>query len=65
MIFVTGGAGFIGANFIHEWLKTNSEELVNIDKLTYAGNLQSLESVSSKNNYFFAQIDICNQQEIE
>ena len=64
MIFVTGGAGFIGANFTLQWFKTNSEELVNIDKLTYAGNLQSLESISANKNYIFAHVDICDSKAI-
>jgi dTDP-glucose 4,6-dehydratase len=44
-ILVTGGAGFIGANFIHEWLAQSDETIINLDKLTYAGNLQSLENL--------------------
>ena len=64
MIFVTGGAGFIGANFILEWFKTNSEEVVNIDKLTYAGNLQSLEALTANKNYIFSKIDICDNKGI-
>lgn len=64
MIFVTGGAGFIGANFILEWFKTNSEEVVNIDKLTYAGNLQSLEALTANKNYIFSKTDICDNKAI-
>ena len=64
MIFVTGGAGFIGANFIHNWLSQKSEAIVNIDKLTYAGNLQSLEMLGKNENYFFAQVDICDAEKI-
>ena len=45
MILVTGGAGFIGANFILDWLRVNDEPLINLDKLTYAGNLENLASV--------------------
>ena len=44
-ILVTGGAGFIGANFIIDWLQTRNEDVVNLDKLTYAGNLRNLASV--------------------
>ncbi len=58
MIFVTGGAGFIGANFIHKWLSESSEPAVNIDKLTYAGNLASLAKISTNKNYSFYQYDI-------
>jgi dTDP-glucose 4,6-dehydratase len=42
MIFVTGGAGFIGANFVHDWLAAEREGVLVIDKLTYAGNLDNL-----------------------
>jgi dTDP-D-glucose 4,6-dehydratase len=45
MIFVTGGAGFIGANFVLDWLAHVNEPVVNIDKLTYAGNLENLASL--------------------
>lgn len=65
MIFVTGGAGFIGSNFILNWLKNNNEPVLNIDKLTYAGNLENLKSVESHPNYHFAKVDICNQQALE
>jgi dTDP-glucose 4,6-dehydratase len=54
MILITGGAGFIGSNFIRNFLKNNLDtKLVNIDKLTYAGNLSSLESIQNNNNYKF------------
>ena len=42
-IIVTGGAGFIGSNFIHEWFSNENEDLINIDCLTYAGNLENLK----------------------
>ena len=45
MILVTGGAGFIGANFILDWLRVNDETVLNLDKLTYAGNLENLASL--------------------
>lgn len=57
-IFVTGGAGFIGGNFILDWLATTNEQVVNIDKLTYAGNLQTLSSVLERKEYHFAHADI-------
>jgi dTDP-glucose 4,6-dehydratase len=61
-IFVTGGAGFIGSELIRHLLNTSSHKIVNIDKLTYSGNLQSLESIDSNNNYFFECIDICDDR---
>lgn len=58
MIFVTGGAGFIGANFVLDWLSQSDETVVNIDKLTYAGNLQSLASLQDNQGHIFIQGDI-------
>ena len=58
MIFVTGGAGFIGANFVLDWLLDNDEPVVNIDKLTYAGNLESLASLQGDSRHIFVQGDI-------
>lgn len=58
MILVTGGAGFIGANFILEWLKTENSPVLNLDKLTYAGNPENLASVWNDANYTFVQGDI-------
>ena len=58
MIFVTGGAGFIGANFVLDWLRQSDEPIVNIDKLTYAGNLKSLSSLQSDRRHVFVQGDI-------
>lgn len=58
-ILVTGGAGFIGSNFIHYWLKTHPEDqVINLDKLTYAGHLESLKDVEANPNYKFIQGDI-------
>ncbi|MBC7490522.1 MAG: GDP-mannose 4,6-dehydratase, partial [Glaciimonas sp.] len=45
MILITGGAGFIGANFVLDWLAQSDETVVNLDKLTYAGNLETLASL--------------------
>ena len=59
-ILVTGGAGFIGSNFILEWLNIKDEKVINVDKLTYAGNLLNLELVSKNENYFFEKADICD-----
>jgi len=58
MILVTGGAGFIGTNFIHEWLNQSAEALVNLDKLTYAGNPANLASLEGDERYRFVQGDI-------
>lgn len=58
---ITGGAGFIGSNFILYWLKKYPEdEIINLDKLTYAGNLDNLKSVENLPNYKFVNGDICN-----
>ena len=60
-LLVTGGAGFIGANFIHYWLKAHpSDEIVNLDKLTYAGNLENLKDIEKNPNYKFVKGDICD-----
>ena len=60
MIFVTGGAGFIGANFVMDWLRQNDEHIVNIDALTYAGNLESLSSLHGDPRHTFVKGDIGN-----
>lgn len=57
-IIVTGGAGFIGANFVLRWLRTPGRQLVNLDKLTYAGNPQNLSTVAQSPNYAFVHGDI-------
>jgi dTDP-glucose 4,6-dehydratase len=62
MILVTGGAGFIGANFILDWLKEpNAEGIINLDKLTYAGNLATLASLKNDSRHVFVQGDIGNR----
>ena len=58
MILVTGGAGFIGGNFVLDWLSGSDEGVVNVDKLTYAGNLQTLDSLKDNPNHVFVQADI-------
>jgi dTDP-glucose 4,6-dehydratase len=64
-IFVTGGAGFIGSAVIRHLINFTSDEVVNIDKLTYAGNLESLASVSDNQRYHFEQVDICDASRID
>lgn len=65
-ILVTGGAGFIGSNFIHYMLETHpSYTIVNLDKLTYAGNLENLENIQSEPNYHFVKGDIADQTLVE
>ena len=53
MILVTGGSGFIGANFILNWFSESEESLVNLDKLTYASNQDNLKHLKNSENYFF------------
>jgi dTDP-glucose 4,6-dehydratase len=57
-LLVTGGAGFIGSNFVHTWLAQHDEVLVNLDKLTYAGNLRNLQSLAADPRHHFVQGDI-------
>lgn len=57
-IIVTGAAGFIGSNFVLNWLNSNNEKVIALDKLTYAGNLENLKSVESNSNYVFVHGDI-------
>jgi dTDP-glucose 4,6-dehydratase len=64
-ILITGGAGFIGSAVIRLIINNTKHGVVNIDKLTYAGNLESLVAVESNIKYIFEQVDICNATEIE
>jgi dTDP-glucose 4,6-dehydratase len=58
-LLVTGGAGFIGSNFIHYWLEKNpNDKIINLDLLTYAGNVQSLSDVANLPNYIFVEGNI-------
>jgi dTDP-glucose 4,6-dehydratase len=65
MILVTGGAGFIGANFVHDWLAAGGEPAVNLDKLTYAGNLGNLEGLERDGRHEFVRGDIGDRALIE
>lgn len=61
-ILVTGGAGFIGANFIIDWLEQHQEAVVNLDKLTYAGNLENLATLQGDSRHIFVQGDIGDRE---
>ena len=61
-ILVTGGAGFIGSNFILQWMERETTPVVNLDKLTYAGNLRNLERVSADPRYTFVHGDIADRK---
>ena len=65
-IVVTGGAGFIGSNFIHHILKKYPKyKIINIDNLTYAGNLHNLKDIERNKNYKFVKADICDRKQID
>ena len=63
-ILVTGGAGFIGSALVRHIINNTDSSVVNVDKLTYAGNLESLTSIANNNRYSFERIDICNKAEL-
>jgi dTDP-glucose 4,6-dehydratase len=63
-IVVTGGAGFIGSNFVLEWLQSSDEPIINIDKLTYAGNLANLVSLENDPRHIFIRSDIADRSRI-
>ena len=61
MIIVTGGAGFIGSNFVLDWFAVTDEQVVVLDSLTYAGNLKNLESLAKDRRLVFVRGDICDR----
>jgi dTDP-glucose 4,6-dehydratase len=63
-ILITGGAGFIGSSVVRQFINETECHVINVDKLTYAGNLQSLTSVSDNARYCFEQVDICDTAEL-
>ncbi|ELV8718090.1 dTDP-glucose 4,6-dehydratase [Vibrio vulnificus] len=64
-ILVTGGAGFIGSAVIRHIINHTQDSVVNLDKLTYAGNLESLSDVAESSRYVFEQVDICDRAELD
>lgn len=64
-ILITGGAGFIGSAVVRHIINNTQDSVINVDKLTYAGNLESLVSVESNERYVFEQVDICNRAELD
>lgn len=64
-ILVTGGAGFIGSAVIRHVIDNTEDSVVNVDKLTYAGNLESLESIVESERYHFENVDICDRNELD
>src|SRR5450830_694533 len=64
MIFVTGGAGFIGSNFVLDWLAGSNEPVLNFDKLTYAGNVNNLATLKNDARHIFVRGDICDGEQV-
>ncbi|WP_043970941.1 MULTISPECIES: dTDP-glucose 4,6-dehydratase [Acinetobacter] len=64
-ILLTGGAGFIGSAVVRHIIKNTSDEVLNVDKLTYAGNLESLKEIDQDPRYHFQQVDICDAEKLE
>ena len=64
-ILVTGGAGFIGSAVVRHIINDTQDSVINVDKLTYAGNLESLEAVENNPRYAFEQVDICDKAALE
>ena len=63
-IMVTGGAGFIGSALLRHIIHNTNDIVINVDKLTYAGNLESLSSITDSDRYHFEQVDICDYSEL-
>ena len=63
-ILVTGGAGFIGSALVRHIIDNTDNSVVNVDKLTYAGNLESLASITNNDRYSFERVDVCNKVEL-
>jgi dTDP-glucose 4,6-dehydratase len=64
-ILITGGAGFIGSAVVRHIINNTQDQVINLDKLTYAGNLESLASIDQNLRYSFEQVDICNRSELD
>ena len=64
-ILITGGAGFIGSNLVRHIIETTEHSVLNLDALTYAGNLHSLSDIKKNNHYQFCQVDICDAKQVE
>ncbi|MGL5489480.1 MAG: GDP-mannose 4,6-dehydratase, partial [Shewanella sp.] len=64
-VLITGGAGFIGSAVVRYIIRDTQDSVINLDKLTYAGNLESLASVSESERYAFEQVDICDRNELD
>ncbi len=64
-IIITGGAGFIGSALIRHIINMTKDTVINVDKLSYAGNLESLSCVEKSNRYFLEKVDICNKEELD
>jgi dTDP-glucose 4,6-dehydratase len=63
-ILITGGAGFIGSSLVRYFINNTDNIIVNIDKLTYSGNLDSLKTIDNSSRYFFEHVDICSEVEV-
>ena len=63
-IIITGGAGFIGSTLVRHIINCTNHNVINVDKLTYAGNIGNLIDISSNKNYIFEKVDICDAKKI-